>query len=353
MVDRISLDDPHAVAEADRGAMLAAVAGLGRQLRRGYDIGRDGTAPPGEEPIALVVCGMGGSGIAGDVVRSLVGPSFPIPVLVHKGRELPSFCGRRTLVVAVSYSGDTEEARSCLDEGARRGCPVVAISAGGALARSAGRSGLEHVDVPGDAGMPRAALGYLAGAILGWLDRDRKLGLEDELARAAEALDRLGSTWGPAGTIEPNEPKSLAAFLMERTPVVWGSEGLMEAAALRFRNQLNENAKVPAFSSILPELTHNEVEGWTGGRADRFALVALRHDGEGARLAERFDRAARAVAAAGLEVREVRVDGAGPVERLFGTILLGDFASVYLGILRGVDPTPIPTITALKERLAQ
>jgi glucose/mannose-6-phosphate isomerase len=122
----------------------------------------------------------------------------------------------------------------------------------------------------------------------------------------------------------------------------------MDAPALRFKNQLNENAKVPAFCSVLPEAGHNEVEGWSPGLGTGCGLVALRHQGESSSVAERFDASLEAVAASGLEVRQIRVEGAGDLERMFGTIMLTDFASVYLGILRGVDPTPIPTITSIK-----
>ena len=135
--------------------------------------------------------------------------------------------------------------------------------------------------------------------------------------------------------------------------MIWGSEGLMEPVALRWKNQMNENAKVPAFWSVLPELDHNEVEGWTPDTAKEFAVVALRHGGERPRVAERFALTSDLASAAGLDVRHVRAEGGGPMERLFSAILLGDFVSTYVGILRGVDPTPVPALTGLKERLSR
>jgi glucose/mannose-6-phosphate isomerase len=201
--------------------------------------------------------------------------------------------------------------------------------------------------------VPRAALGYLSGAALGWLDGQFGLDLAGEVSSVADVLDSLAAAWSPGQPVPANEAKSLAGWLLGRTPVIWGSEGLMEAAALRFKNQVNENAKAPAFCSLLPELDHNEIEGWTPGVGEGFAVVALRHDGEGARLAERYDATVELVGGVGLDVRQVRVGGTGPFERLFGTLLLADFASTYLGILRGVDPTPIPTLTGLKARLGR
>jgi glucose/mannose-6-phosphate isomerase len=349
MVDRVSLDDPAAIDAADPGGMLRAVSGLGRQLRRGFDVGRKASGSTEGDHAAVVVCGLGGSGIAGDVVRSLLGPRSPVPIVVAKGEALPAFCGPGTLVIAVSYSGNTEEAISSYQEAVRRGCAVVAVSAGGRLRDEAARVAQIHLAIPDDAGMPRAALGYLAGAVLGWLDRDGALGLGPEVEAGAGRLEAMVQRWLPSEPVAGNPAKSLAAWLLGRTPVVWGSEGLMEAAAIRFKNQLNENAKVPAFYSFLPEAGHNEIEGWSAGLGSGFGLVALRHDGERPRMAERFDASLDAVAASGLESRQVRVEGDGDLERLLGTILLTDFASVYLGILRGVDPTPIPAITSLKK----
>ncbi len=125
----------------------------------------------------------------------------------------------------------------------------------------------------------------------------------------------------------------------------------MEPVALRWKNQMNENAKVPAFWSLLPELDHNEVEGWSSDTTKEFAVIALRHAGEHPRVAERFALTAELASEAGLDAREVRAEGDGPLEWLFSQILLGDFVSTYLAILRGVDPTPVPALTGLKERL--
>jgi glucose/mannose-6-phosphate isomerase len=351
MVDRTSLDDPAALAAADPGGMLEAAARLGPQLRAGFDIGSQ--AHPGDlgDCTTVVVCGMGGSGIAGDVARSLLGARLPFPIIASKGDALPAFCGPHTLVFAVSYSGATRETLACHQVAIERGCRVVTVGAGGALEQQARRAGGTHLRVPDDVPVPRAALGYLTGALLGWLDGEAGLDLRGPIAEAARFVESLETTYAAGQPSEQNEAKALAAWLLGRTPVIWGSEGLMEAAALRLKNQVNENAKLPAFSSVLPELAHNEIEGWGPGLGEGFGVVALRHDGEAPRVAERFDATVALAADAGLGVRQVRVAGAGPFERLFGSILLGDFASTYLALLRGVDPMPIPILTGLKARL--
>jgi glucose/mannose-6-phosphate isomerase len=353
MVDRASLDDSAAIAAADPGGMLQAVAGLGEQLRTGFHIGAKAATPRVAGPTAMVVCGMGGSGIAGDVVRSLLGARLDVPFLVSKADRLPAFCGPDTLVFPVSYSGGTQETLRCLDQAIERGCRVVSIGAGGPLAERAGTAGAAHLEVPGDAAVPRAALGYLAGALLGWLDRWANLGLAADVVAGTKSLHALATRWSPSQPAEGNDAKIVAGWLLGRIPVMWGSSGLMEAAALRFKNQVNENAKVPAFHSVLPELDHNEIEGWAPGAGEEFAIVALRHDGEPPDVADRFDASLELVKGSGVPVREFRVEGRTDFERLFGTILLGDFASAYLAILRGIDPTPIPVLTGLKTRLAR
>ncbi|TML00941.1 MAG: bifunctional phosphoglucose/phosphomannose isomerase [Actinobacteria bacterium] len=347
-----TLDDPAGIAAVDLSGMLSAVATLGDQLRRGFEIGQGAQVPPAwRRPSAIVVCGMGGSAIAGDVVRGLLGDVSAFPIIVAKGYALPAFCGPDTTVLAVSYSGNTEETLAAYADATERGCRAVSISAGGLLRELARRRDGVHVELPADAPMPRAALGYLAGGMLGMLGYFDLPDLAGEVEAAARYLLDLAAGWMPWQPTDRNEAKSLGAWLLGRIPVIWGSEGLMEPAALRLKNQLNENAKVPAFWSALPELDHNEVEGWSPETAKEFAVIALRHPGEQPRVAERFGLTLELASAAGLDAREVRAEGHGPLEWLFSQILLGDFVSTYLAILRGVDPTPVPALTGLKERL--
>jgi glucose/mannose-6-phosphate isomerase len=349
-----TLDDPASIAAVDRSGMLSAVAGLGGQLRRGFEAGTAVPIPAGwDGHTSIVVCGMGGSGIAGDVARGLLADRVGSPIVVSKGYTLPAFCGPKTLLFALSYSGNTEEALAAYREATVRGCRTVSISSGGRLRELAGAGGGIHVDLPAGAPMPRAALGYLAGAVLGLIGHFERAELATEVHGAARHLDELAARWDPRQPTDRNEAKSLAEWLGGRTPVIWGSEGLMEPAALRWKNQMNENAKVPAVWSVLPELDHNEVEGWSPDAAKDFAVVALRHGGEHPRVAERFAVTSELAAAAGIDVRQVRAEGGGPMEWLFSQVLQGDFVSTYLGILRGVDPTPVPVLTGLKERLSR
>ncbi len=347
------LDDLVAIGRGDPEGMLGSIAGLGGQLQKGYDLGRSAAALPlGEGVTAVVICGMGGSGIGGDVIRALSAGRTGFPVVVVKGHELPEFCGRDTLVLAESFSGNTEETLAAYAEAVRRGCRVVAVSAGGRLAALAEADETPHLALPTDVGMPRAALGYLAGAPLGILEAAELIPpAEEDIDRTVALLDAASEELGPHRSTEANPAKALAAWVGDRVSVIWGSSGVAEVAAVRWKTQFNENAKRPAFHSVLPELDHNEIEGWREGAGAGFAVILLRHPGESGRMGRRIDATLEAIAPSGLDVRQVHARGRTPLEWLFSLIMTGDFATVYTAILHGIDPTPVPVLTGLKDRL--
>ena len=354
-IDPGVLDDPVRRAALDPGEHLRHLGGLGGQLRRGYAAGRAAErVPSGSDARAVVVCGMGGSGVAADVLRGLYAERLTIPIVASKGYRLPAFAGRDTVVVAVSFSGNTEETVSAYQEAVARGCRVIAVSCGGTLAGLAASDGVAHVHPPSDVPMPRMAIGDLSASVIGVLESAGVLPAAGaELDQAAEVVDAVAGRVSPDRPLGENDAKDLAAWIGDRTPVVWGSEGLAEAPAARFRTQVNENAKAPALSSWLPELDHNEIEGWSAGRGAGHALVALRHPLEHARVGDRFAATLAAIEPSGLESRELQADGARPFEVLFSLVSLVDFTATYLALLRGVDPTPIPVLSSLKERLAR
>lgn len=352
-MEQATLDDPASIRSADPGGMLELVAGLGTQLEEGFTLGRRARDLPIADGIgSIVVCGMGGSGIAGDVLRASFADRLPVPVVTVKGYALPGFCGKDTLVLAVSYSGETEETLAAYSQAVASGCRSIAIGSGGQLAELARADGAPFVAIPQGIPAPRAALGYLIGAAVGSLEA---IGLLPdagmELGAASRSLATLCGELAPDRPAEANLAKSMASWVEGRIPVVWGSEGVAEAAALRWKTQLNENAKVPAFHAVLPELDHNEIEGWTDQTGRPFALVVLRHPREHPRIARRVRATMEAIAGSGLEAREVAGEGSTPLEVLLSLVTLGDFVSIYLAILRGVDPAPVHVLSQLKERL--
>ncbi|MFL5735874.1 MAG: bifunctional phosphoglucose/phosphomannose isomerase [Actinomycetota bacterium] len=349
----MNLDDAASLREGDPSGMLGAIERLPGDCREGYELGRaTKELPSGEGISSLTFCGMGSSAHSGDLVRALFRDRIRIPVDVVRSPELPEYCGPHTLVVASSYSGDTAETLACFDEAVARGCRVLSIASGGALRERSRERNLPIVEIPSGLLMPRVSLGYFALGVLGALEHVGILpplhaDVEETLEVLVEVVERIR-----AGTPSQDNPaKRLAASIGDRMPVMWGAEGLGSVAAARWRTQFNENAKVPSFSSALPELDHNEVVGWAPGSGAAFALVALRHDGEHPDVALRFAASIEIAESAGAHAEEVAAAGRSPLAQLMSLLAMGDFTSVYSGLLRGVDPTPIEAIVRLKAAL--
>jgi len=352
---------PAQVAEVDASGMFAEVAGLPRQLREGYDHARRrlagaffGTYPaiPPAEPAALVVCGMGGSAIGADLVLAAL-PDLGVPATVVRGYHLPEWVGPETLVVVASYSGQTEEALTCAEQARSRGCAPVCISSGGGLGALAEREGLPLVDVPGG-GQPRAAVGVLSMAVLAALEAAGLCGDHAaDVDSAATLLEADNELLGPESEDEQNPAKSLARRLENRLAVVYGA-GPTLPVARRWKGQINENAKAPAFFNELPELDHNELMGWTSlPRITQGTVALFLHDpDEDPRLTRRAELTAREYEALGVSAELVAARGDSRLARLFSLVQLGDHVSCYLAVLYGVDPTPVDAIQALKASLA-
>ena len=354
---------PARVAELDRGDMLGAIAGLPRQLTAGYTVARSGlsgvfdeagaTAPaPPARPGGLVVCGMGGSAIGADLVLACL-PGLPVPVAVVRGYELPAWVSSDDLVVAISYSGDTEETLACAVGALERGCMPVCVASGGALAALAGERDLPLLSVPAG-GQPRASLGYLAMPLLATLEAaglcpDSSADVAETVALLRGGNDELGSQ-APDAT---HPAKQLARRLHDKQAVVYGA-GLTVPVARRWKGQVNENAKAPAFWNELPELDHNELMGWTSlPHVAAATLAVFLEDQQGdARLLRRAELTAAELEARGVAVERVQTRGVSRLARLFSLVQLGDYASFYLALLYGVDPTPVGAIQDFKGKLA-
>jgi len=334
--------------------MLRAIERLPDDCREGYDLGAaTENLPSGDGVSALTFCGMGSSAHSGEALRALFRDRIRVPVDVVRSSELPEYCGPHTLVVASSYSGDTAETLACFEEAVARGCRVLSIASGGALRDRSRERKLPIVEIPAGLLMPRVSLGYFVIGVLGALEAVGILPpLRPDVEETIEVLGEVVERIRAAKPSDANPAKRLAASIGERMPLVWGAEGLGSVAAARWRTQFNENAKVPSFSSALPELDHNEVVGWAPASGATFSLVALRHDGEHPDVSLRFPASIQIAEAAGVRAEEVRAAGRSALAQLMSLLAMGDFTSVYSGLLRGVDPTPIEAIVRLKAALA-
>lgn len=370
------LDDAAALARADPGGMLLAVASSAAQVReaasRSAEAGVASLAEDGR-PRAVVVCGMGGSGIAGDVLSAVAGPAAPVPVLSHRGYGLPAWVGAADLVVAVSCSGRTEETLSALEEAVRRGCRVLVVGAEGSPLAELGARGRAVVVPVAQGRQPRASLWSLSVPLLVTADA---LGLltagAEQLEEAALVLEQIAARCRPAADTVLNPGKTLAQELSGSLAVVWGTSPVTGTAAYRFACQLNENAAAPAVWGVLPEADHNQVVAFDGPWARRPAtgddffrdrqdeverpglrLVLLREAGEHPRNALRAAVSADLAVERGVAVSSLQAEGESAVARLASLVATTDFASTYLALLEGTDPTPVVAITALKDRITR
>jgi glucose/mannose-6-phosphate isomerase len=352
------LDDPEKLAAADPTDFLKAVEGLPAQLGEAMRLAHAVDGLPSIEGLrAIAVLGMGGSGISGELCRSVLAPLAPVPVVTIRDYDLPAWVGPDTLVFAVSYSGGTEETLSAFHQAAERGARIVAVTTGGALAEEAGARGYPVVTVPGGL-MPRAALGYVGIPPLVVSSRlGLAPGVDVALHEALEVVARRARECHRSVPAASNPAKQLGARLVGCLPLVWGSEGIAGAAAYRMKCQFNENAKVLAGWATFPELNHNEVVGLYRSGGDSppnpapLGVVVLRHEGENPRIARRIDVTRSLVSDSVEFVEDVWARGSSPLARLLDLITTGDHATTYLGIARGADPAPIVAIDTLKAAL--
>lgn len=298
----------------------------------------------------VILCGMGGSAMAAEVAAMMVVEQGK-PATVHRGYGLPGWVDSQYLVVAVSYSGDTEETRSAVEEASGRGVPIAVVSSGGLLGRLAAENDWPHVKVPGGL-QPRAALGYLSAGTMRLLENAAYLtGPQASLEEAAEIVeDIIGDGTG----VGAREAEKIAAAVDGRVAIIYGATGMTALAARRWKTQFNENAKWPAFWSELPELDHNEIVGWAGlseVTRDLTALVWLRDDAEGERLALRAEFTRGLIESDTSFAGEVWSRGSGALARLFSLVSIGDLASLALAERRGIDPVAVERIEELKQRL--
>jgi glucose/mannose-6-phosphate isomerase len=337
----------------DSEGMLDAALALPEQVCEARDRARglDGL-PDREEIEQVVVLGMGGSGIAGDVIMASAGPYLPLPVLVFRSYHVPAFVDEGTLVFAISFSGDTEETIEAVTAAALQGARVVAVTQGGELGHLAESWGVPVVSVPDDIPQPRAGLGALAIPPLVVLE---DIGLFPGATYWIDAAVEQLRTRRDQLAKPANVAESLARRIGRTMPIIHGGGGLGAVAAQRWKTDVNENAKCPAFWNTQSELCHNEISGW-GQHGDltrqMFTLVNLRHDFEHPQVMHRFNLTADLLDEVVSSVESVQAEGEGELAQLLDLILVGNLTSLHMAYQEGVDPGPIPAQESIKEALA-
>jgi glucose/mannose-6-phosphate isomerase len=341
---------PDTIKAFDATHQFADVLGLADHLDDALWRVESASIEPQDSPGGLVVAGMGGSAVGGLLARAALGDRATRRFTVSRDYGLPAWTTPDTTVLCSSYSGNTEETLTAFEAAGALGARRIVCTTGGQLAQQARAESVPVIGVPGGF-YPRAAVGYMLvvaleiAALTGVGE-----GLRTEIDVAAAAARRLGAAWGPDSP-EDSLAKSLARKLHGTVAQIMGS-GLTAPIAYRWKTQINENAKLPAFCGELPEVDHNELVGWTSAAtAGRFAAVFLDDSDLHPRVRERIDLTRELVRPHAVVDERVASVGETRTERLVSLVLLGDLVSLYLAVLAGQDPGPIALLDELKRRL--
>ncbi len=350
-----TLDDIAATKRRDPGDMLGRIGQFGDQMRVGWNLSRDlALSDVHRSATSVAVLGMGGSAVAGDLVRSIFSDRLAVPLVSVRDYDLPTWVGKSTLVIAISHSGGTEETISALSATLERRCPVVVISTGGPIGDVAARVQLPRLIYPAAEVPPRASLGYTMALLVGTLERAGMLEIaESEVEASIVASGAVVRACESSMPTESNMAKQLAWSVLDRLPVVVGS-GAMGAVARRWKTQINENSKSAAMAEELPEQMHNAVVGYDQPDVlrDHQYVVFLSSSADHPRNAFRAELSTELLDAVGIGHQTVKVEGEGRFAQACAAITLGDYVSAYLGLLYGADPSATPVLTHVKERMA-
>jgi len=349
------LDDAQARARLDPGGMGDSIRGLPEQCREAWEAARRLEIPATYREIdRIVILGMGGSAIAGDIFRLLLARECPVPVLNQRHYDLPPYVDGRTLLIAASFSGNTEETLSAFQQGLATPAKKLVLTTGGRLLTTARANGVPAF-VFQFRGEPRSAFGFGLMPLLAVAEATGLMpGVVRDVEEAIAAMESLRSRIGEEAPLADNAAKALAVKLAGRLPVIYGAEVLTEVAH-RWKSQLNESTKVWAFYEHLPEANHNALVSYDlPPELSRLVYVVyLRSPDFHPRVSLHGEFSQRALAEAGVEYAEFRAEGRSALAQAMTCVLMGDYVSYYLALLNGVDPTPTTVIDNLKAWLAQ
>ncbi|MCL2785712.1 MAG: bifunctional phosphoglucose/phosphomannose isomerase [Methanomassiliicoccaceae archaeon] len=297
----------------------------------------------------VCICGMGGSAMSGDIIADALTMSWNIPIQVIRSTSIPNWMDERTLVIASSYSGNTRETLMMYDQAKAKGCKMVVITAGGELRDKCLRDSNKLIEVP--IGLqPRSAIGYTIGYLANIIQTAGGPKVRDELTRMIPLLRRYrGSIW----TRNPeSEAKHIAKRLHGTVPAIY-ADGALSSAAVRWKNQINENSKMIAFNGAIPEMNHNEIVGWSAcAHRTKCKPVFLYEEGSSDVQGTIMLESVELLRSSGSDPEVVTIEGRTVLERSLKAVMLGDYVSLFLASMNGVDPMDIEPITSFKKRLA-
>lgn len=301
----------------------------------------------------IVVAGMGGSALAALLAKSWLSAELPVPFEVVRTYDLPAYVDYETLVIVSSYSGNTEETLSCLQQARERNAQLAIITSGGALQEQAERDNIAYVALPAHL-QPRMAVIYNLRALVACLAHFSLVAHDRfaEISATADWLNQQSRQWTKEVSTDKNYAKQLALTAVGKTPIFYAGS-LMAPVAYKWKISWNENAKNVAFWNELPEFNHNEFIGWTSHPIEKpFAVFDLISQFEHPQILKRFDVSDRLLSGQRPKATPVQLEGASVIAQMLWGSILADFVSIYVAILNGVDPTPVPLIEKLKHELA-
>lgn len=354
---RVNLDDQQVLKQLDSICALRDTEEYDKQFAEGWQLAQSFDLSAITKPVrSILVLGTGGGSAASiNLIKSYLFDELPVPYTLNQGYTIPAFVGEDTLVIVVSHSGNTEEVVAGYEAAIRKGAQIAVITAGGTVLEMAQKHGHVHLLVPGGM-MPRIVLGYIFLPILSIL---AKLGLvADKSAEVEETIAlfrKLKDLYGSHVPTATNPAKQIAQEMDGLTPVIYGTLPFFDAPAWRWKNQLGENSKVMAFWNAIPSLHHDEAVGWDAPAAQlkgyHFTLIRDVEDTE--KTAKRVDISAEILRERAGAVRVVHSEGQSRMARLFSIVYLADFVTLYVALVRGVDPTPVEVINLFKSKLGQ
>ncbi len=337
----------------DPRSMKSLLESFPEHVKDAIQAGRDFTLRAPAQARVLIVTGLGGSAIGGDLARAIAGSNLKIPMIINRDYDLPPFADASSLVIACSYSGNTEETLNAYQQARDAKASIVCITSGGKLEAMARTDAVPVLPLP-PGFPPRAALGYSLLTLLAALRALRIIpDMEDANREAIELLAKLRALYGTENPEAENPAKKIALSLKGKVVAIYGSNAIMESAAYRWRSQIAENAKNLAFHHVLPEMNHNELVGWQYPEdvLRQIGVVFLRDKGDHPQVRRRFDLTREIIAGKAGVLHEVWSEGNSLLARILSVIYLGDFVSLYLAYLNNIDPTPVQVIDSFKSKL--
>ena len=350
----MNLDDPKIYEKLDITNLHERISNLPQQCRQAW---QSAIALPLLKDFKkidkIVIIGMGGSAIGGDLLRTLVSLQSKVDVIVQRDYDLPKSVDKNTLVIASSYSGNTEETLSAFHQALETPCKKLVITTGGKISEIAAQNGVPLFSF-GYSSEPRAALGYSFFSLLAFLHNLNII--SDELMNIDETLDtlkKISAKFSKDIPAKKNLAKQLAAKLYDHLVIIYGA-GILSSVAYRWKTQINENSKAWAFSETLPELNHNTVVGYKfpADMASKAFVIMLRTPDLNPRTLKRYDITNDILSKAHIPHEIIDADGSTPLCRMMSSIVLGDYASYYLAILYEINPSPVEIIDYLKKALS-